>query len=410
MARPDLRKYIVFDETPLFIEPFVKFTRTTIGCLCGGLPNPSLDYIKRQYHKFVEKDTKSNNPLPEPKTKIARIKRDVVLGLLPNYLPQWIDSDAPMEGITFTPADLGQPVVNSHVIILEGAGDVLFQCSNVFRLLDCNSSKYNSHVHFHELDFNAKRSSVSQQDMEIIITNLYALIRNNQNCARRILVVVWKDINNHNNTAFVDWVTEQLKQTDLNPDSYAVTYFGSAKSKGTNEFCGFADIALIGSWKLPGTETAKFNKHFNCNISNKAHIFWYFVQQILRIGIRHHNPTINFGVYYTSDYDSYFISQLEQYFRDSRIPLVFGNNLNAVDWLEVRFQTYRINATQTDNIRLLCQNYPELENIIKTQNPGNVKIPLDDLYNLIPKIVKKRREYDSLKKNLAKLGVNLEIT
>ena len=83
MTRDDLRRYVVFDETPTFIKPFVEFDRTLLGIFGktdedGRIVSKDKAEIEKYYDSFI-RNTKLD--FFNDTYKINRIKRDVVLHL-----------------------------------------------------------------------------------------------------------------------------------------------------------------------------------------------------------------------------------------------------------------------------------------------------------------------------------------
>ena len=124
MIRPDLRRYILFDETPTFIRPFVEFDKTILGVFSktddtGNIICMSPEEIEIYYDHFIRN---TRNDLFNQSYRINRIKRDVVLNLIPQYYDSWMLSESDKAGITFYPVDLCPPgvYINTHVLIFEG--------------------------------------------------------------------------------------------------------------------------------------------------------------------------------------------------------------------------------------------------------------------------------------------------
>ena len=125
MVRPDLRRYILFDETPTFIRPFVEFDKTILGVFSktddtGNIICMSPEEITRYYNRFMRN---TRNDLFNQAYKINRIKRDVVLNLIPKYYDSWMLDDNEKSGITFYPVDLCPLGVTkgTHILVFEGA-------------------------------------------------------------------------------------------------------------------------------------------------------------------------------------------------------------------------------------------------------------------------------------------------
>lgn len=155
MMRNDLRGYIVFDETPTFIKPFVTFSSVMMGNFTdiddeGKPKSKKPEDIERFYDLFI-KGTSSE--IFNTKYRIGRIKKQVALNLIPGYYDSWSISDRKELSISFYPVDLcpDNTIINTHILIFEGVGDILFKDIRNYKLLD-TSEKYNTVVDFQKLD------------------------------------------------------------------------------------------------------------------------------------------------------------------------------------------------------------------------------------------------------------------
>lgn len=418
LSRTDLRKYVLFDETPNFITPFLTISKLAAGLLTADNSNAQLKDVRERFAHYIEG---LQDPLMNPfrgfsnantkTSRLARMKRNVAFKLLPKYISRWRnDPNGKAEEITFTPADLDIYQLKSNILIFEGAGEILFHGAS-FPIIDFNGRKYHSRVNFTSIPFNADRKKFTDTDYKYTLETLQGLIAYNVRQGRRTLVVVWKNVNNYDGNEFWEKLNDDLIHYHFPDGSYSLTYFGAADSKGTNIYKDFDDIVLWGKWWIPQCETSKFAQHFNCQTPNTYHVFWLFVQLILRIGIRQHDSNRNFTVYHTSDYDTHFIGQLKQYLNDSKLPVVFGNGPAApLDWLGEALKQVKVNASQHNNLNILYNNVPEIAKIIVTGTPGTVYMRLDELFNLIPMAERKTRNYNPLVKALRDLGVDLKIT
>lgn len=124
MGRDDLRGYVIFDETPTFINPFVEFDRSMLGIFGKTDENGNIvckppEELGRYYDLFIRG---GRNDLFNQAYRINRMKRDVVLGLIPKYYGSWVMSDTDKVGITFYPVDLcpGSMTISTHILIFEG--------------------------------------------------------------------------------------------------------------------------------------------------------------------------------------------------------------------------------------------------------------------------------------------------
>ena len=113
MKREDLRRYIIFDETPLFIKPFFTMSRAVLGCFSdlnedGTFSCRTKREMVKYYNTFVSHTVE--DPFPDARHRLNRIKIEVVFGMIEKMYPQWFASDKRdyNMSITFTPADLCQ--------------------------------------------------------------------------------------------------------------------------------------------------------------------------------------------------------------------------------------------------------------------------------------------------------------
>ena len=160
MIRDDLRGYIVFDETPTFIKPFVTFSSVMMGNFTdidneGKTRSKKPEDIERFYDRFI-KGTSSE--IFNTKYRIGRIKKQVALNLIPDYYDSWSISGKKELSISFYPVDLcpDNTTINTHILIFEGVGDILFKDIRNYKLLD-TSEKYNTVVDFQKLEFGITR-------------------------------------------------------------------------------------------------------------------------------------------------------------------------------------------------------------------------------------------------------------
>ena len=411
MARKDLRAYTIFDETPTFIKPFVTLPKFILGvfgekdkagkwiCCDRNEMDESYDkFLKGTKHSFFKEDTKLN-----------LIKREVVLNLIPSLYDRWMLTKQDELPITFTPMDLYQKNINTHVLIYEGAGDVLFCGSENYRVLDVKE-KYDSQIKFEKRSIYKKRYD-TYTDLEIRATaNELSKIVNETD--GNTLVVVWQSIGknarddeNKDNSCFVDEVKARMK---IAPDkTYEITYFGSAKTKSTNEFRDFKNIVLWGRWSITKQDTGRFQECYGTSTSNLAHQVWYYIQLLCRIGVRKHEVKgMTYRVFYTSDYDEKLIDALDQY---------FNHNKNIVKPettpLEKKLAKSSVDKRVIPKIIELAKTDPEIEKAIRSNKPYAVNFSAHDIYTIISIGSKPKKDnYEGLINNLRKVNINLTVT
>lgn len=411
MARSDLRKFVIFDETPKFITPFFEMPRCMLASFAtsDGSQSLSTSEIRRVYRQFFEGS--SANPFPKETTKIDQIKRQVIFNMIPVNYGRWSQSREPTLDITYCPIHLAQPVVNTRILILEGAGNLLFQGSQYFQLLDI-PAKYNSRIKFEEFPFGIKRrEDLDTQHWNNFMSGLYARLMANQSNGRKTLVVLWRNQGKgslkSDDTKFYDYVKDCLsKDPMLYPTMYSVIYFGAAECKSTNQFRDYSEIILAGDWSIPNYDTAKFNSHFGVNIDTTSHKMWFFVQLLTRIGIRLHDGK-EYTVCYSDDFSHGFIQKLSRYLYNDPPKRQIVNNDEQM--LKDYLQSTGIRANFQKEIIDLCRCDSRLSEHLKRKEQCSLTVTLDNLFTVIPRAEKKLRNYNNLIKVLSTLGISLTV-
>ena len=408
MVRPDLRRYILFDETPTFIRPFVEFDRTILGVFSktddtGNIICMSPEEITRYYNRFMRN---TRNDLFNQAYKINRIKRDVVLNLIPKYYDSWMLDDNEKSGITFYPVDLCPlgVTIGTHILVFEGAGDILLRESKHFTLLDVGQ-KYNSVTEFKKMGFNLSRKEEFDENRFTDFIDAIAGVIN-----KKTLIVCWKGINGENSVAgqseYADKIKEALLKKGIAQELPYVTYYGSSDNKSTNEYRDIDQIILCGNWSLPNTEAAKIRRAYGTTTDPQKHKDWFFSQLITRIGIRKHQPG-TYTVYYTEDFDDDFIERMKVYLNESRILKPY--NKKQPDWKN-RLDTMSIRGNLKNEIVLLAMDDENMRNAIGMDREYTKEVSFDYLENLgVKRYVRERRKYNKLIETLGKIKITLII-
>ena len=341
MSRDDLRRYVVFDETPTFIKPFVEFDRTLLGIFGktdedGRIVSKDKAEIEKYYDSFI-RNTKLD--FFNDTYKINRIKRDVVLGLIPKYYDSWMVEEGQKVGITFNPVDICPDNVDikTHVLIFEGAGNILFKGSSCFKLLDVKE-KYNTITEFKQVEFGLKRNRLDNNKFSSFLDDVAKLID------KPSLVVCWKDVNGNDEgpgiSSYAERVRNGLLERGLSEDTFSVTYYGASDNKSTNQYRDMKQIILCGDWSLPNTEAAKIRKAYGTKADSQDLKMWYFAQLITRIGIRKHIKGEVYTVFYTCDFEECFIDRLDSYFNKNKLipisPVIHEDWKVKLDGMKIR--------------------------------------------------------------------------
>ena len=408
MTRNDLRRYVVFDETPTFIKPFVEFDRTLLGIFGktdedGRIVSKDKAEIEKYYDSFIR-----NTRLDffNDTYKINRIKRDVVLGLIPKYYDSWMVDEGQKVGITFNPVDICPDNVDikTHVLIFEGAGNILFKGSSCFKLLDVKE-KYNTVTEFKQVEFGLKRNRLDNNKFSSFLDDVAKLID------KPSLVVCWKDVNGNDEgpgiSSYAERVRNGLLERGLSEDTFSVTYYGASDNKSTNQYRDMKQIILCGDWSLPNTEAAKIRKAYGTTADSQDLKMWFFAQLITRIGIRKHIKGDRYTVLYTCDFEECFIDRLDSYFNKNRlIPI---SPVIHEDW-KVKLDGMKIRSNTKSEIITLAGSDSRMQEAIVQGKEFRKEVTFDFLDMLgIKRAKHERRKYEPLINTLGMIGITLVI-
>lgn len=408
MGRDDLREYVIFDETPTFINPFVEFDRSMLGIFGKTDENGNIvckppEELGRYYDLFIRG---GRNDLFNQAYRINRMKRDVVLRLIPKYYGSWVMSDTDKVGITFYPVDLcpGGMTISTHILIFEGAGNILFRGSTRFTLLD-TESKYNTVTDFKRMDFGLSRKCFDEAGFGTFVKRIGRLID------KPSLIVCWKDINGDDDGPGKSGYAERFKRLlvaeGVDPGLFTVTYYGATDNKSTNSYRDVEQILLCGDWNLPNTESAKIRRAYGTSTDPHSQKDWYFSQLITRIGIRKHIEGEVYTVWYTDDFDERFIERMDAYFNENRV--IGKASVSHNDW-EKRLDGMKIRSNIKEEIRLMARYDKDMQRAITMDSEYTKEVTFAYLEMIgIKRYVRERRKYDRLLETLNKLKITLVI-
>jgi hypothetical protein len=428
MQREDLRKYIIFDETPQFFKPFATFSNEVLRNYkitkeSGMLAN----YFGNDIHSWFDAYYKEGSEDFPQSTMLQRVRRNCSISCIPIYYNWWssmksTDQKEKKHKLYFYPKDLIQSGMRTKVMIFEGAGDILFQhqleYSKSFQLIDIEN-KYNGTVEFNKINHTQKRSDIDyikSSEFQKYLNDVAEVIKNNN----KTLIVVWKDLldsdSNGKKIALEDyakWFKNTISQRpDVDPSKFEVIYYGASNTKSTNEFMDYDCIILSGNWnvwnKQSEEEKNKFTDAYLIKTNEYFCKLWYFVQLITRIGIRKHDGK-KYSVYYSSSFESEFISDLYRYFNKNQLKV--SSDHKVLTSFETKLNSIKgLHTTTVEAIKKLNNDYdPGIEAAIIDGKERIVNISLDTLYNMFPVSRKMKSRYNKLVETLKKVGILLVI-
>lgn len=408
MIRDDLRGYIVFDETPTFIKPFVTFSSVMMGNFTdidneGKTRSKKPEDIERFYDRFI-KGTSSE--IFNTKYRIGRIKKQVALNLIPDYYDSWSISGRKELSISFYPVDLcpDNTTINTHILIFEGVGDILFKDIRNYKLLD-TSEKYNTVVDFQKLEFGITRKNHNDSLFERVMSKIAGLI------TEPTLIISWKEVNDEKsdsgNSGYRERIRNALLGRNVDCSLFHVTYYGANDNKSTNCFRDYKQIVLLGDWNLPNTESSKIRRAYGMTTDTQDYKDWFFIQLISRIGIRKHIKEESYKVIYTDDFDFWFIERMTRYFNYNQIIRKYSLTNN--DW-EKKIEEMKIRKNVKEEIIKLIGSDNNLQNAITLGQEYSINVGFDYLENIgIKRDRRERGKYSTLIETLKKIGIELNI-
>jgi hypothetical protein len=369
----------------------------------GGYKAKEFVAMEKFYNTFV---VHSDVALFDTATALGKLKTETALSIIEREYPNMmkVQGDA---AIQFSPCDF--KTNNSLVLIMEGAGDVLFKDSSIYRLIDI-PNKYRAKADFHSFNIPnlSRRSNNHQELIKSMVKSVIAIL---SSVKGKTLIACWNDFKGEDNgitsdaqscndSTLVASLSEELIKTSISQDLYSIIYYGSAESKAVNDFKDYSNIILLGKWSLPvSTSSEKFNKAFQTNTTLTRYMLWEYIQLITRIGIRQ-DKDIN--VFYTDDHNKDFILTLEKYFNQNILDIPEEH----IDWRD-KVKKLKNGIRVIDQIERLSQRFPYIPQMIVEGNQNKtINVSLKEVNNLIGK-KGKRRNYKLLISILQKFGISL---
>lgn len=408
MNNPNTRRWIIIDEIPGFIQKYANVSKQLLGVLGaddgnGGYKAKEFVAMEKFYNTFI---AHSDAALFDTTTALGKLKTDTALSIIEREYSNMmkVQGDA---AIQFSPCDF--QTNNSLVLIMEGAGDVLFKDSSIYRLIDI-PNKYNAKADFYSFNVpNLSRRSSNHQ--ELIKSMVKAVIAILSSVKGKTLIACWNDFKGEDNgitsdaqsskdSRLVASLSDELTKANISQDLCSIIYYGSAESKAVNDFKDYCNIILLGKWYLPvSTSSEKFNKAFQTNTTLTRYMLWEYVQLITRIAIRQDK---DIKVFYTDDHNKDFILTLEKYFNQNILDIPEEH----IDWRD-KVKKLKNGKRVVCQIERLSQRFPYIPQMIVEGNQNKtINIPLKEVNNLIGKN-KKRRDYKHLISILQKFGISL---
>lgn len=410
MNNPKIRRWIIIDEIPGFIQNYATVSKPHLGLFGeddgnGGYKPKALSKMRDAYDTFI---AHTDMEFFETSTALGKLRTDTILSIIQNNYAEMMRTPGNAV-VQFTPSDLCSS--RSLVLIMEGAGDILFKDSSKYEVVDM-PQKYSSKAQFQEFSVsnlcrrNSNHQAVIKSMVEAVITILSSV-------KGQTLIVCWNDFKgddtgatsddkSSNDSPIATNLSKELSEANIPQGKYSIIYYGSAESKAVNTYKDYSNIILLGKWVLPiSTSSDKFNKAFKTNTTITRYMLWEYVQLITRTSIRQGK---DIQVFYTDDHNKDFISTLEKYLNQNILDIPEEHK----DWRD-KVKIINNGKRVISHIERLEQRFPYIpKKITEGGKDRTITITLKEINSILGK-KKKKRDYKLLTDILRRFGIFLDI-
>lgn len=410
MNNPKTRRWIIIDEIPGFIQNYATVSKPHLGLFGeddgnGGYKPKALSRMREAYDKFI---AHSDIEFFETSTALGKLRTDTILSIIQNKYAEMMRTPGNAV-VQFTPSDLCSS--RSLVLIMEGAGDILFKDSSTYEVVDF-PQKYRAKAHFQE--FSVSNLSRRNSNHQAVIKSMVAAVITILGCVKgQTLIVCWNDFKgddtgatsddkSSNESPIATNLSKELSEANIPQGKYSIIYYGSAESKAVNTYKDYSNIILLGKWSLPiSTSSDKFNKAFKTNTTITRYMLWEYVQLITRTSIRQGK---DIKVFYTDDHNKDFMSTLEKYLNQNTLDIPEEHK----DWRD-KVKMINNGKRVISHIERLVQRFPYIpKKITEGGKDRTITITLKEINSILGK-KKKRRDYKLLTEILRRFGIFLDI-
>jgi hypothetical protein len=210
-----------------------------------------------------------------------------------------------------------------------------------------------------------------------------------------------KDDEGCGKSAYAKLVEEKLKAKGVDKELFEVIYYGSSDTKSTNKFRNCDAMILCGDWLIPTFKMEQINEAYEANICSDDYKLWYWSQLISRIGIRNHDGG-TYNVYYSDDYDSSFIQNLDAYFNLNQFSHIQETEA-CNDWKQKLKDKTNFRKNHKQDIISLGEYDKNIADAIMYGNEYELKISLKEISKIV--VRKGKRDWDSYKTLIEKLAL-----
>lgn len=405
MNDPNVRRWIIIDEIPGFIQDFCKVSKLHLGVLSepdgnGGYKAKDETEMLNAYNNFIRN---SDSPFFDGSTELGKLKIETTLAFIRKDYQNMIKAKE-ASYIQFSPCDFQSS--RSLVLIMEGAGDILFKDSAVYNLVDVRQ-KYNAPAIFSKFKIPGLKRKETSPNMTVqrMAEQVESIMTKTKG---KHLIVCWKDFSGNEATSddnaessLVMLLKERLDALKIPDDRYSIIYYGSSESRAVNTFKDYKNIILLGKWSLPvSSSSEKFNMVFQTKTTLTRYMLWEYVQLITRTRIR---LGLNINVFYSDDHEPNFTTTLKRYLNQNILDI----KEEHVDWRD-KVKVRKYGCKQIVDIEKMIQRFPFLpEQFLEPLNEMEITISLSDLNKLLGHKDRRKKYYEPLQRVLGNFKVKL---
>lgn len=408
MNDPNVRRWIIIDEIPGFIQDFCKVSKLHLGVLSepdgqGGYKAKDETEMLNAYNSFIRN---SDSPFFDGSTELGKLKIETTLALIRKDYQNMIKAKE-ASYIQFSPCDFQSN--RSLVLIMEGAGDILFKDSAVYNLVDVRQ-KYNVPAVFSKFNIPGLKRKDTSQNMTVqrMAEEVKSIMTKTKG---KHLIVCWKDFSGNEATSddnaessLVMELKEKLCALKITEDRFSIIYYGSSESRAVNTFKDYRNIILLGKWSLPvSSSSEKFNMVFQTKTTLTRYMLWEYVQLITRTRIR---LGLGINVFYSDEHNPNFMTTLERYLNQNILDI----KEERVDWRD-KVKVEKYGCKQIVDIEKMIQRFPFLpEQILEPLKEKEITISLSVLNKLLGHKDRRKKYYEPLQRVLGIFKVKLRFT
>ena len=379
---------------------------------------------------------------------INKVRNEHILGEIYDNFSSYSEIDSDYIPISYGIHSLSLSEMKTRVFLFDGTSDITLSTSSKFKVISY-SNKYNSPVNIQKIPFGLDRNvnknatkgqtetldELIKRKLDETTDRLVNIIREN----KKTLIFTWKDFkmdsdganddiddnadeNNiininiqsviNPNFRMTEYIRVKLMEKGINPDQFAVEYYGSGKDKAVNEYREFDGVVLLGKYQVPGHVINEFNIDNHSSITGTEYYANRVVQAVCRTRIRMHQG-LPINVYFSSDWNDDVISLAGVHLGVKGLvcPKLFISNLES----DIKFMTsvlrtdLKISPKKAEQIAKLSTLDRGIYCAIVNNGIYKCTLSLDDVYSIIPMSRKEVDAYKWMKGWITKYGIDLTI-